>query len=399
MGVRLGMDLNKFSVPFLVVILVVSGILLFQIPAHAADSGGNYIVAEANAGKLSMITPAGARSVIYSFASGTSPIGVAIDGSGNYIVTEYLGGSGSDYLSMITPSGVRTVIYTFPSGTYPVGVAIDDSGNYIVAEYNYGKVSSITPNGVRSEIYAYPVGTHPTFVACNFGNYIVDSTFPSQGIDQLSSITPGGVRTVIYNFAAGTNPAGVAVDSAGNYVVAEYQGPQVLSKITPDGTRSLIYTFGSGNPEGIALDNSGNYIVTEAGSNKLSIISPAGTRTVIYSFAGVTNPVGVAIQPVYTAVVEAWDVNGWIIEPITMDGVATGFNTPHTFPNLSGTHTFTVPSTDVNGLSFSDWDSGETSTTLTVKEDIGRMKYIPEAEFDEKIKEIQNLIVKQTSEV
>ncbi len=38
-------------------------------------------------------------------------------------------------------------------------------------------------------------------------------------------------------------------------------------------------------------------------------------------------------------------------------------------------------------------------TTLTVKEDIGRMKYIPETEFDEKIKEIQDLIVKQTSEV
>jgi V/A-type H+-transporting ATPase subunit A len=38
-------------------------------------------------------------------------------------------------------------------------------------------------------------------------------------------------------------------------------------------------------------------------------------------------------------------------------------------------------------------------TALTVKDDIGKMKYIPEAEFDEKIKEIQDLIVKQTNEV
>lgn len=36
---------------------------------------------------------------------------------------------------------------------------------------------------------------------------------------------------------------------------------------------------------------------------------------------------------------------------------------------------------------------------LTVKEDIGRMKFIPEAEFEEKVKEIQDKIVKQTSEV
>lgn len=43
--------------------------------------------------------------------------------------------------------------------------------------------------------------------------------------------------------------------------------------------------------------------------------------------------------------------------------------------------------------------SPDNIAALTVKEDIGRMKYIPEAEFDEKVKEIQDLIVKQTSEV
>ena len=47
-----------------------------------------------------------------------------------------------------------------------------------------------------------------------------------------------------------------------------------------------------------------------------------------------------------------------------------------------------------------DWGAAPDSlTALTVKEDIGKMKYIPEAEFDEKIKEIQDLIVKQTNEV
>jgi V/A-type H+-transporting ATPase subunit A len=43
--------------------------------------------------------------------------------------------------------------------------------------------------------------------------------------------------------------------------------------------------------------------------------------------------------------------------------------------------------------------SSEDLTSLSVKEDMGRMKYIPEAEFDEKIKEIQEKIVKQCSEV
>jgi hypothetical protein len=71
----------------------------------------------------------------------------------------------------------------------------------------------------------------------------------------------------------------------------------------------------------------------------------------------------------YSSTIWAWDAldsNGWIAEPITMDGVPTGYSTPHTFTGLTGTHTFTVPDTDVNGRAFGSWDTGETSTTLTV---------------------------------
>ena len=47
-------------------------------------------------------------------------------------------------------------------------------------------------------------------------------------------------------------------------------------------------------------------------------------------------------------------------------------------------------------------DRGAASSAIIevpVKADIGRMKYIPEAEFDEKIKEIQDKVIKQCSEV
>ena len=37
--------------------------------------------------------------------------------------------------------------------------------------------------------------------------------------------------------------------------------------------------------------------------------------------------------------------------------------------------------------------------TIPAKDDIGRMKYLPESEFDVKVKEIQDNIVKQCSEV
>jgi len=51
---------------------------------------------------------------------------------------------------------------------------------------------------------------------------------------------------------------------------------------------------------------------------------------------------------------------------ITMDGSPTGFNTPHTFTDLTGVHTFTVPSIDVNGHSFKQWNTGSTNTNITV---------------------------------
>jgi outer membrane protein assembly factor BamB len=52
--------------------------------------------------------------------------------------------------------------------------------------------------------------------------------------------------------------------------------------------------------------------------------------------------------------------------PITMDGSQSGYNTPHTFMGLNDTHTFAVPTTDVNGQAFLDWNTGQKATTITV---------------------------------
>jgi len=57
---------------------------------------------------------------------------------------------------------------------------------------------------------------------------------------------------------------------------------------------------------------------------------------------------------------------GWITGvPIIMDGVSTGHSTNHEFTNLYGEHTFTVPSV-FSASKFQQWDTGETSTSITV---------------------------------
>lgn len=51
---------------------------------------------------------------------------------------------------------------------------------------------------------------------------------------------------------------------------------------------------------------------------------------------------------------------------IKKDGSPSGYNTPYTFSGLTGSHSFTVPNTDVNGHKFKGWSTGETTTTITV---------------------------------
>jgi hypothetical protein len=71
---------------------------------------------------------------------------------------------------------------------------------------------------------------------------------------------------------------------------------------------------------------------------------------------------------IYSATIWGWDyINGWQIPvPISKDGVATGYYTPHTFTGLTGTHTFTVPSKNSVGHYFSDWSTDWTDETIIV---------------------------------
>jgi parallel beta-helix repeat protein len=72
--------------------------------------------------------------------------------------------------------------------------------------------------------------------------------------------------------------------------------------------------------------------------------------------------------PTYNVTIEAYcyTEGAPVGVSITVDGSPTGYNTPHTFTGLSGTHTFTVPDNDPNEHAFEHWNTGETGTTITL---------------------------------
>jgi hypothetical protein len=77
----------------------------------------------------------------------------------------------------------------------------------------------------------------------------------------------------------------------------------------------------------------------------------------------------IASAPVpYDAIIDAYCYTeaGAVSVSITKDGLPTGYNTPHSFLGLMGTHTFTVSASDLSGHMFMNWSTGETSTTVTV---------------------------------
>jgi hypothetical protein len=60
--------------------------------------------------------------------------------------------------------------------------------------------------------------------------------------------------------------------------------------------------------------------------------------------------------------IEGTDVSVGVAE----DGSPTGFNTPHIFSELNGSHTFSVPIMDAAGDPFVQWSTGENTTTIAV---------------------------------
>ncbi|MEM2249310.1 MAG: hypothetical protein QXP16_01270 [Candidatus Bathyarchaeia archaeon] len=69
----------------------------------------------------------------------------------------------------------------------------------------------------------------------------------------------------------------------------------------------------------------------------------------------------------YNVTLRAYDYshNEYVSVSITMDGLPTNYFTPHTFSNLIGTHTFTVPEVDGYDVPFYLWFNADTGQVIT----------------------------------
>ena len=227
-----------------------------------------------NAGTVFRITPAGAESVLYSFAGGTDasqPQAALIQGSdGNFYGTSLVGGVHSQgTVFKITPSGLETAVYSFtggPDGGQPHAALIQGAdGNFYGTTSSggtsgEGTVFKITPAGVVSVLYSFTGGTtdgsfpYAALVQAGDGNfYGTTNSGGTSGQGTVFKITPTGVESVLYSFAGGTSGDGGSPSTAliqgndGNFYGTAVRGgisnQGILFEVTPTGVETVLYYF------------------------------------------------------------------------------------------------------------------------------------------------------------
>jgi streptogramin lyase len=362
--------------------------------ALAIDGSGNIFVTDTGNETIRKVTQAGVVTTLAGsagtagIADGTgtsatfnSPIGIAVDGSGNL----YVGDTSSHDVRKITSGGVVTTFAGYAGGlgstdgtgtailfNSPQGVAVDSAGNVYVADSGNNTIRKITPAGASTTL-AGTVGlkgaTDGTGTAAQFNfptGVVVDSSgnlyVADDANNTIRKITPGGVVTTFAGapsnagWANGTgaaaqfnNPTGMTMDGSGNLYVAD-AGNNTIRKIAPgavvttvagsatDKTNSsrdgqLILARFNG-PTGVAIDGAGNLLVADTGNSEIRLVSPTGIVSTIAGLPGnrgladgtgsgaqLNQPEGIALDGSGVAYVA--DTYNNAVRKVTLNGIVT----------------------------------------------------------------------------
>jgi hypothetical protein len=168
------------------------------------------------------------------FASVSSPVGLAIDSSGNVYV-----GSG-DTIMKYTPGGSSSTFGTIPLDSVG-GLAFDSGGNLYAGTWNTGTIYKVTPGGSQT---TFTTGVGAGIFGLAFDND--DNLFATNYNRQIVKITPEGSQSVFGTLDPGQLPVSAAYDTQTNKLYigevadgASNFGEQFVYSYTSNGTQSI----------------------------------------------------------------------------------------------------------------------------------------------------------------
>jgi uncharacterized repeat protein (TIGR03803 family) len=311
-----------------------------------AGSDGNYYGTTANGGANGLgtffrVTPAGAETVLYSFAGGTTdgadPEGVVQGKDGNFYGATNFGGNGACQFGCgtvykITPGGIETVLYFFTGaadGGDPNGVIEGSDGNFY-GTAAYGGITSgacggsgcgvafrLTPAGAETVLHAFAGGNDGilpvSLIQGTDGNFYGTTIYGGSSKNgTVFKIAAAGTETVLHSFTGGADGAlpqqtQLLEGSDGNfYGVTPFGGSGSLGvayKITPAGVESVLHAFAGGSGDGAApstalvafngdffgATNGGGSASCGGGCGTVFKLTLAGAESVLYLFGPTAN--------------------------------------------------------------------------------------------------------------
>lgn len=239
--------------------------------------------------------------------------GLVVDGYGNLLIADF----GNNRIRRVSPEGIITTIagdggsgFSGDDGPAtsahlgsPLGVAVDASGNVFVTDI--ARVRKISPNGIITTIAgdgtsnpsgdngpakSARLGNPDTLATDNKGNlFIGDSYF-----NTVRRISADGIITTV----AILRSRGLATDQFGNlYIVFG----QTITKVSTDGTQTTVAGNGlqgfSGDggpatkaalwgPDGVAVDVAGNIFIGDSNNFRVRKVDSSGIITTIAGGSG-----------------------------------------------------------------------------------------------------------------
>ena len=265
-------------------------------PTVQFNTAAETVNASAGTFSIPVTLSAPAQATGSTFASVSTPDGVAVDRSGNVYVADY----GHNLVDKVSPDGTVSL---FASVAYPTGLAFDPAGNLYVGDYGDSVVHKVTPDGAVS-IYTSQI-SQPVALAFDAAGNLFALAGGSTNLGYVQKVTPAGaVSNFGPQFEFRYNTESLAFDPAGNLYVAALDTTNSndfdVYKLTPGGVSS---TFLSGGPQGVgslAFDTAGNlYLEKTAGTYpnytyQVDQVTPAGVVNPYATGAG--SPAGVAVD-------------------------------------------------------------------------------------------------------
>ena len=285
------------------------------------------VIALASITNINVACSTSPEATLYAFSGGTDgrypDSGLTAGPDGNfYGTTTYGGANNLGTVYKITPAGVKTVLYSFKGGSgdgqYPAsGLELGNDGVFYVTTtaggaFGGGTFFKITLDGTETLLYSFGnngSGTVPQgLTLLDDGNFYGTTT--SGGANNLGTVykmTSAGEQTVLHSFADGADGqmpvAGLSSSSEGDlYGVAYYGGTNNLGtifRIAPDGTGYVtVHSFAGGATDGQypgvklrnVADGSLYGSTSGGGASGLGTIfrydPSSGVTTVLHSFSG-----------------------------------------------------------------------------------------------------------------